>query len=59
MGGGGIELEDFTGSSHGVRIFSAADDLSGSSAASSSGWVVHEVVAVTGGAIGPALRFAK
>jgi len=29
MGGGGIELEDFTGLSHGVRIFSAADDLSG------------------------------
>src|SRR5436309_2819049 len=29
VGAGGIEFADFTGISHGVRIFSAADDLSG------------------------------
>jgi acetyltransferase-like isoleucine patch superfamily enzyme len=30
IGGGGIELEDFTGVSHGARLFSAADDMAGS-----------------------------
>ena len=30
IGGGGIELEDFSGVSHGARLFSAADDTVGS-----------------------------
>jgi len=29
MGTGGIEMEDYTGFSHGVRVFSVADDLTG------------------------------
>jgi len=29
IGGGGIEVEDYAGVSHGARIFSAADDVSG------------------------------